>query len=162
MCPARFLPIDLDRHFQRCVEFLCDAFVCSYGNSDAFDAIGGAQGYRAGLEHMLATFPEGAVHVWRGDRIVGQLEMGIQPASGLGVVNLFYLASEERGRGLGAELHSHAIEVFRRHRVQTVRLSVSPTNVRALRYYAKHGWQDLGPRPDRPYVHSMELAISEQ
>jgi hypothetical protein len=60
MCPARFLPIDLDRHFQRCVEFLCDAFVCSYGNSDAFDAIGGAQGYRAGLVRRV-PFTYGAV-----------------------------------------------------------------------------------------------------
>jgi hypothetical protein len=28
-----------------------------------------------------------------------------------------------------------------------------------MRYYAKHGWRDLGPRPDRLHVHAMELEL---
>jgi ribosomal protein S18 acetylase RimI-like enzyme len=160
MNSARFLPIDISRDFQRCVEFLCDAFVCSYGNADEFERMGGAEAYRSGLRELVSAFPEGAVHVWREERIVGQIEMRIRPDSTLGVVNLFYLIPEERGGPLGAELQFYAIDVFRRHRASAARLSVSPSNIRAMAYYSKHGWRDLGPRPDRPYVHTMEFDVS--
>ncbi len=33
------------------------------------------------------------------------------------------------------------------------RLSISPTNQRALRFYVRRGWTDSGPRPDMPEVH---------
>jgi GNAT superfamily N-acetyltransferase len=159
MNSARFLPIDISTDFQRCVEFLCDAFVCSYGNTDEFERMGGAEAYRSGLQDLVSTFPEGAVHLWRQERIVGQVEMRISPDLAFGIVNLFYLIPEERGGPLGAEIQSYAIDVFRRHRVGTARLSVSPSNIRAMTYYSKHGWRDLGPRPDRPYVRSMEFDI---
>ena len=40
-----------------------------------------------------------------------------------------------------------------------VRLSVSPTNARALEYYRKYSWRDLGPRPDDASLRWMELSI---
>jgi ribosomal protein S18 acetylase RimI-like enzyme len=32
-------------------------------------------------------------------------------------------------------------------RVREIFLSVSPKNSTALKFYSKHGWKDLGPRP---------------
>lgn len=159
MIAARFLPIDLSRDFQTCVQFLCDAFVCSYGNADEFERMGGAAAYLSGLEDLVSTFPEGAIHVWRQERIVGQIEMRIRADSAIGVVNLCYLVPEERGGQLGTELQSCIINLFRKYGVETGRLSVSPSNTRAMKYYSKHGWRDLGPRPDRPYVHAMEFDV---
>jgi ribosomal protein S18 acetylase RimI-like enzyme len=159
MCAARFLPIDLARHFDLCLQFLSDAFVCSYGNADELERMGGPDAYRNGLRDSLATFPAGAVHVWNANAIVGQVEMRLRADLGVGVVNLFYLLPHERGRGLGSALQTYAVDVFRRHGFSKARLSVAPTNTRAMRYYAKHGWRDLGPRPDRLYVHAMELDL---
>lgn len=46
------------------------------------------------------------------------------------------------------------------HSVDTAQLSVSPTNARALAYYRKHHWRDLGLRPGRDDVHLMRRAIT--
>lgn len=47
MGSTTLLPINLNNDFQTCVDFLCDAFVCSYGNADEFEKMGGAGVYRA-------------------------------------------------------------------------------------------------------------------
>ncbi|MBH8555831.1 hypothetical protein I8751_26485 [Nostocaceae cyanobacterium CENA357] len=39
---------------------------------------------------------------------------------------------------------------------QSARLSVSPTNLVAMRFYLKQGWVDLGQREDAPEVHDLE------
>lgn len=156
----RFLPIDLSQHFDVCVEFLTDAFSCSYGDTEMLAAIGGAPEYRRGLERLLSVFPQGAVHLWRDAGIVGQVELNLRGS--VGHVNLLYLVPELRGSGLGELLHTYTVNVLRAHRVVEARLAVGPGNVRAMRYYSKHGWRDLGPRPDRPYVHGMTLDIAVQ
>lgn len=154
-----FKPIDLSADFDVCVRFLRDALVCSYGSTDMLEQMGGADAYLQGLEKSLADFPEGTIHIWAGRDIVGQIEMRIRPEPRIGFVNLFYLVPEQRGGPLGDKLQAYAVDVLRRHQVEKARLSVSPTNLRAMSYYTKHGWRDLGPRPDRPYVHAMELDV---
>jgi ribosomal protein S18 acetylase RimI-like enzyme len=157
----RFEPIDIVRHGDVCVLFRRDSFVCSFGEGRAFeDEPGGVPGYLEWLKGRLAAFPAGAVHAWRGDRIVGQIEAQIRPAPTGAYVNLFYLVPDERGTGAADKLHDFAVSLFKSHDAITARLSVSPTNARALRYYAKHGWRDLGVRPDHPEVHLMELVIA--
>jgi ribosomal protein S18 acetylase RimI-like enzyme len=72
--------------------------------------------------------------------IVGQIEMGkwrVDPA--VGFVNLFYLIPTYRGRGLGGQLHAHAVDFLKQLGYRTARLCVSPTNVRAVRFYQKNG-----------------------
>ncbi len=64
--------------------------------------------------------------------------------------------------GEGDDIHAYVVALFERHWLPSARLSVSPTNVRALRYYAKNGWRDIGPRPDHPRVNLMELTLSSR
>ncbi len=45
MSSMKFLPINLSDDFPTCVEFLCDAFVCSYGNTDELEWMGGVEVY---------------------------------------------------------------------------------------------------------------------
>lgn len=156
----RFSPIDLDAHFEKGLQFIRDAFVCSYGAIDKLDEIGGPEGYRSGLQQALSELPETIVHVWRCEELVGQVELSIHRDRALGFVNLFYLIPAARGCGMGRALHDYARDVFWRNGVSRARLSVAPTNTRALRFYAKRGWRDLGPRQDRPYVHAMELDLT--
>jgi len=116
-----------------------------------------SRGCRAASRHSQP----GHQHVWRNGTIVGQLEMIVMNTpKRLGYVNLFYLVPEMRGPGLGDALHQHAVSLFRGMGVDCMRLSVSPSNGRALRYYRKHGWKDLGPRPDAPHVNLMELSLT--
>jgi GNAT superfamily N-acetyltransferase len=154
-----FDPIDLSRHAAEAVAFRRDSYVCSFGSDEAF---GSDADYLAWLRERIASHPEGHVHVWDGVRLVGQMEMTVhRDREGIvsAYVNLFYLVPDLRGRGLGAVLH----ERFRAHMAQAAaqraRLSVSPTNTRAVAYYLKHGWRDLGPPPDDPRVRVMELDV---
>src|SRR5688572_11753690 len=149
----QFATIDLARHKDLCIAFRRDSYIVSFGDDRIFNDENGADGsgYIEWLADRIARFPEGHVHVWRGADIIGQLEIIVSPSSGY--VNLFYLKPEERGYGHGSALHEYAVALFRRHRVRVAGLSVSPTNQRALRYYARHGWRDLGPRAGAAHVH---------
>lgn len=152
----RFATIDFAAHASVCAAFRRDSYVCSFGHDGA-----GAEsaGYLERLPQRIADFPDGYVHVWLGDAIVGQLEMQIRAEPRHGYVNLFYLVEARRGAGFGDALHEYALAFMRRHGVATMQLSVSPTNARAVAYYRKHGWRDLGLRPGRDNVHLMQRDV---
>ena len=157
-----FATIELSRHADLCVCFRRDSFQCSFWDgAQRFDQESGRDGkkYLDWLQKRIAKLPEGCVHVLEDGRIVGQLEMRLREQPGLGYINLFYLIPEARGRGIGEELNRYAIETFQKLEVSQAQLSVSPSNYRALAYYRKHGWVDLGPRPGHPQVHLMEITI---
>lgn len=97
------------------------------------------------------------MHLLQGGVIVGQMELGsFKTDPSIGYVNLYYLAAEVRGTGLSSVLDNYATNYFVSRGFTSARLSVSPSNSRAIRFYEKHGWHDLGPRPGRPEVHLME------
>ena len=151
-----FRTIDLARDAQTAVAFRRDSYLCSFGTDEAF----AAESYLPWLRERISRQPLGQVHVWSGQAIVGQLEMIVQAHSPpSGYVNLFYLAAEWRGLGMGVALHEYVVEFMRRGGAALASLSVSPTNARALAYYRKQGWRDRGPRPDDASVRAMELSI---
>ena len=155
-----FKPIDLDAHASVCVAFRRDSFICSFGQDGFFQEEGlNAVHYIEWLRLRTARFPDGHVHIWRGDKIVGQMEMQILEEPRRGYVNLFYLVKEMRGAGVSSQLQDYAMDFMRRHGVQIAQLSVSPTNARALAFYRKHGWRDLGLRPGRDDVNLMECDV---
>jgi len=158
-----FSPIDLNVDAQVCVQFRRDSFLCSFG-IDGFLGEAGPNGthYLERLKNRQSRFPDGYVHVRWHDRIVGQIEMQILEEPRIGYVNLFYLIPEMRGTGAGTLLHAYAIAFCQRHGVRVMRLSVSPTNLRAMAFYRKHGWRDLGPRPGRENMNLMECIVPER
>jgi ribosomal protein S18 acetylase RimI-like enzyme len=155
-----FKTIDLDTHASVCIAFRRDSYICSFGEDGFFqeDGSDGVQ-YIEWLRLHINKFPDGYVHAWHGDKIVGQMEMQILEEPRHGYVNLFYLVEEMRGTGVSEELQEYAMDFMRRHRVQIAQLSVSPTNARALAFYHKHGWRDLGLRPGRDNVNLMECDV---
>ena len=162
MQPLQFRTIDLGKHAGLCVEFRRDAFACSFADGAArFEAESGEHGerYLDWLRQRIAELPEGCMHAWDADRIIGQIEMRLR-ADGRGYINLFYLTANARGCGAGDQLHDYAVHVLRQRAVTSTRLSVNLANVRAVAYYRKHGWVDCGPRPNTPDVNTFELAIT--
>ncbi|BAU41086.1 Acetyltransferase (GNAT) family protein [Leptolyngbya sp. O-77] len=154
-----FKPIDLAKHHQVCVQFRADAFVCSFGSAERFYEPNGAGAvqYLRWLERRIAELPNGCVHLWKTGQIIGQIELGRwKRDASVGYVNLFYLAPEYRGQGLGARLDEYAAEFFGQHGYGRARLSASPTNLVAIAFYQKRGWVDLGQRRDMPDTHYFE------
>ena len=155
--PLTFKTIDLILHSDICVDFRLDSFVASFGTADKFYAEGGADKYLQWLQAKIEKDPRTAVHAWLDGEIVGQMEMGLRrddPTKGH--VNLFYLRKDKRGCGLSQYLDQYAQDYFKSLGLSSALLAVSPTNGRALAYYKKMNWVDLGQNPEHPEIHMME------
>jgi ribosomal protein S18 acetylase RimI-like enzyme len=153
-----FAPIDIQSAANLAVRIRADSFACSFGSADRFHEFDGKGGerYLAWLAKRMEEMPGSCVHVWRDDAIVGQIEMGrFREDPGVGYVYLYYLLPALRDRGLGVHLDRYATAYLRQRGFQKARLNVSPTNHRAMKFYLKNGWIDLGPRVNHPEVHNM-------
>jgi len=161
MTHLTFRTIDLSKHSEGCVRFRRDSFACSFADGlQRFDAEYGPNGrkYVHWLSERIQEFPQGCVHAWSDDRVVGQIDS--RPRNdGTGKVNLFYLSPEVRDQGLGRQLNDYVVGVFRDAGIAHLQLSSSTENARAMRLYQACGWKDLGPRPGYPEVHNFELII---
>jgi ribosomal protein S18 acetylase RimI-like enzyme len=154
-----FKPIDLELHRNLVIEFREDSFVVSFGDATRFHEADkmGADRYLAWLKAKLEKNPQSVVHAWRDGKIIGQIELGhLKADPERGHVFLYYLAPEFRGQGLGKTLDQYAMNFFRNGGQREVRLSVSPTNLPAWKFYLKLGWKDIGPRPGHPEVHFFQ------
>jgi ribosomal protein S18 acetylase RimI-like enzyme len=157
-----FKPIDLLSDGETCVRFSEDAHIASFGNADRFHEKDGkgAERYLAWLKKERERDPFSCVHVWLDSKIIGQMTLGrLKADPGMGYVSLYYLIPEHRGSGLSRYLDEFACTYLKSLGFTLARLSVHPENVRALAYYRKHGWRDLGPRPDHPELNWMEKEI---
>lgn len=154
-----FRPIDLDLHKATCIKIREDSFVCSFGAAEKFHHEFGSDGerYVGFLMNRMQSLPNSCVHAWLENEIVGQVEVRrSRKRLDEGYVNLYYLTEKHRGSGLGTILDEYVEFYFRELRIKSAQLSVAPTNLRALKFYSKCGWKDLGPRPNHPDVNLME------
>lgn len=159
---VEFHPIDLERTKALCQRFEEDSFICSFGDSSGFHESDGLGGIRCieSLRSKLVADPACGVHLWQDSRIVGMLVMGahrLDPS--IGHVFLYYLIPEVRGTGLSQSMDDHAVAYLKGKGYQKARLCVSPTNTRAIRFYERRGWVDIGVHPTRPTVHLMEKPL---
>lgn len=157
--PLTFRTVDLSVHSEKCLQFRIDSYVVSFGQASQFYEECGADGskYIEWLQNKIAKDPASAVHVWEGDSLIGQMELGaFKNEPDVGNVNLYYLIPEKRGMGYSSFLDAYAVQYLKGRGLAKSRLSVSPTNLRAIRFYEKNGWKDIGPRPGHPSVHFME------
>ena len=156
-------PIQLDLHQDICVSFREDAFIASFGDSKRFheDDRKGKERYIDWLKGKSSQDPYSVVHVWRADKIIGQIEMGKHRGDpSCGYINLYYLIPSERGQGLGKFLDDHAMAYFKSQQLLRARLSVAHHNDQAIAFYEKMQWRNLGQREDDPSAMLMEKSVT--
>jgi len=153
----KFLPINLEQDREICLKFRIDSYVVSFGSALNFEKDGGASHYKEWLSKKIKNNPYSAVHIHLDKKIIGQIELG-QMKSDLetGMVNLYYLAPEYRGQNLSYYLDQYTVNFLKSLGCKKARLNVSPTNSRAIAFYQKNNWKDLGPNPNHTEVHMME------
>jgi ribosomal protein S18 acetylase RimI-like enzyme len=147
---------------ETCVRFRREMYVASFGTGEGLDEEMGPENekYLADLRAKIAQIPEGNVHLWHGEQIVGQMEMRlVDHEPHIGYVSLIYIAPEMRGQGLGRLLHEHALQVCRIREKRAMRLSVSLTNVPAIMFYRRLGWEMVGSRPNKEPMAIMEFPL---
>lgn len=162
MADLLFQTIDLSVHSALCVKFRLDSYLCSFADGqEQFEADSGKDGkdYIEWLQQRIIELPLGCVHVWEGTEVIGQIESRLRD-DGSGYVNLFYLTPEHRGSGKGRQLHDYAMSVFAARGVRIIQLTVSVQNSRALGFYQKLGWKNIGLRPGREDSLLFEYVIS--
>jgi ribosomal protein S18 acetylase RimI-like enzyme len=160
---CRIEPVNVARDGELCAAFRRSMYFASFGTNEGLEEEMGVHDalYLGQLREKIAEVPEGNVHLWRGERIVGQAEMRlVEGEPDVGYVSLFYVIPECRGQGLGRVLHAHALEVFRRRGMRVLRLSVSGTNAPALAFYRALGWNAVGTRPNQRPMTIMEYALA--
>ena len=69
------------------------------------------------------------------------------------------MAPEGRGSGLADQLLVLAQETLARSGFDRARLRVAARNARALRFYQRHGWADVGESPLLPGLRVFERAL---
>lgn len=145
-----FKPIDLSTRAELTVMFRIDAYICNDGSAEKFGKKNSPQAllYLAWIHEKLSFAPTSVVHAWLNDSIVGQCELGeYKDDPSIGYVHLYYIIPEMRGLGLADQLDQYAMNYFRQHGYQTVRLSVNKSNKRALKFYKRLGWAVVGNHP---------------
>jgi len=144
-----FTPINFENHASLCVKFRADSFLESFGTTEPFFEVDtdGVQ-YIEWLKGRIGATYNG-LHIWYQGNIIGQLELGRRKIEdNFGYVNLYYLIPEVRGKGFSSNLDEFATSYLKGLGYRKARLSVSPTNKRAIRFYLKNGWNDLGITSD--------------
>ena len=152
--PLAFRPVDFARHAELCVHFKREAYACSFGSDALFD-----DHFESDAAYLAWLRQRAAIHVWIDGEIVGQLEVALRADPEVSYVSLFYLVESERGTATGDAIHAHVVGLLRRHGSSVADLHVSGSNLRALRYYLKHGWRDLGAGPNGD-VHRMRFELA--
>lgn len=157
----QFKSINLQQHGDLCLQFIADTHLCSYGTLDDFLEDGQTpQRFLDRIAAKLADDPESCLYVWQGNSIVGQINFGTFVDPAIGYLSFFYVAPEWRGTDVAAEMDAFVTQRFRQDGYKTARLSVTAQNTRAMRFYLKCGWTDLGPREDNPATHNLEKHIA--
>ena len=93
--------------------------------------------------------PGSVVRVLSGDRVVGLVELdpGRDEQAGCGWISLLYMLPEYRGRGWAIQLLGYAFWFYENHDRSAVRLHVSENNARAITFYQRSGFVQIGRDP---------------
>ncbi len=153
-----FKPIDLQTHLNTCIAFEQDACLVNFGSEQRCQAEAGEHNehYTIWLRRYATAFPDGLIHVWQDNIIIGQLIFRLLE-NGSGYVNSFYLAPNQRGIGLGAQLHTYLVDNFKTRDCHYVRLRISASNQAALKFFQKHHWQFVQVDPVDSLMHIYAL-----
>ncbi|MGB1310709.1 MAG: GNAT family N-acetyltransferase [Leucothrix sp.] len=155
-----FKRADLQRDMASCIEFRRDSFQINYGAEKSFDVEMGLAGesYAASLFEFQAKFPDGVIHVWRDEIIVGQIEFYIEALfTDKAFIPMFYLIPSQRGSGIGSMMHDYLIETLRNSGCNGARIPVSSSNDRGVAFYKKHGWRYAKPDLRNSHVDLYQL-----
>lgn len=146
-----FKKVNLD-HLDICLKFRKDSYFCSFGSMDGALAELGENGeiYFSKMKERINDPQWNFIHVWHHQEIIGQIEFrNFSDLFGFGYVHLFYIKPEYRGVGLFKQLDEYVKKTLSSQKCRGVMLSVSQTNLRALKTYEQHGWKYYSQNPKK-------------
>jgi len=157
----QFKSIDVEQHSAWCIQFAEDTELCSFGAVDGFreEDLRGRERFIERIKLKLSQDTASCVHVWKDGDIIGQIHLGQFSEPTVGYLNFFYVVPAWRGRGVAKIMETYVTTWLEQRDFKSALLSVTMFNERAFRFYKRCGWEDLGPREDRPNIHNMRKIL---
>ncbi|MFZ7132115.1 MAG: GNAT family N-acetyltransferase [Eubacteriales bacterium] len=152
-----FRRINLEKDKNTIMRFRKETHNISFGSDVPFDK----EAYIERMENRIYRFPHGQIIVEEDDKSIGQLGLLIEEYCGatIGYVNLCYLVSQYRRKGIGKELIRYAENFFIQSKVFEYHLRVSATNYAAIGFYKKVGMVRLVEENERFPVWRMKKVL---
>ena len=124
-----------------------DAWQTVYGGLEGFD---GPAFFRDACHEAIGA-PDALCDVMLHSEPVGVIQLAPDRFADrkIGYIPFLYLKPELRGRELGIQLIGHAVSFFRKRGRTHLQICVSPNNRRAMAFYRKYGFQEVGSMPGR-------------
>ncbi len=142
----KFEFINVDEHFKTCVDFRRDSYFCSFDTYLGYEE--SIVGYEARMREHISDNRWYYIHIWSSGELIGQLEFrSYSELPSTGYVHLIYLVPKYRGLGIAALAHEFISNALGSAGCKQVLLSVSQTNIRAIKHYTRFGWSYLKPNP---------------
>ncbi|MBR3555325.1 MAG: GNAT family N-acetyltransferase [Oscillospiraceae bacterium] len=122
-----------------------ETWIASHGTDLGFSDI-----YLTKARASAQADPMTVLEVYAGETPCGMLELSPQKGAGEGAghITLLFLEREFRDQGLGVQLLGQAVSYYRKLGRKFLRLHVSDTNIKALKFYENWGFHRADAEPD--------------
>ncbi len=142
-----YLPMDVDsveggRTYLRRYR---ETWIASHGTDLGFSDI-----YLTKARASAQADPMTVLEVYAGETPCGMLELSPNKGAGEGAghITLLFLERDYRDQGLGVQLLGQAISYYRKLDRRFLRLHVSDTNIKAIKFYKSWGFTKADAEPD--------------
>jgi ribosomal protein S18 acetylase RimI-like enzyme len=139
-----FIPVAIEDTLNLCIQFRRDAHKVSFGSYEGFSV----SDTTSWFQRLLSFTDFGFYHVTQDSEIIGQIEYRYalvdEQGEKYGYINLLYLLPDFRGNGLGLKLQEYILAQLKTEHCKYAQLRYIPTNIQAIAFYRKHGWEDVG------------------
>ena len=141
-----FKPINIDADFSYCLEFRRDSYFCSFGTYDNYE--NSVIDYESKMRQRTIDSHWYYYHIWCCNEIIGQLEFrSFYDLPETGYVHLIYVIPKYRGKDIAKLAQKFIADTLIINNCKNAMLSVSRTNIRAIKHYKRFGWRYLKPNP---------------
>ena len=122
-----------------------ETWIASHGTDLGFSDI-----YLTKARANALADPMTVLEVFAGEEPCGMLELSPHKGAGEGAghITLLFLERDYRDRGLGVQLLGQAVSYYRTLGRKRLRLHVSDTNIKAMKFYESWGFRRVDAEPD--------------
>ncbi len=122
-----------------------ETWIASHGTDLGFSDI-----YLTKARANALADPMTVLEVFAGEEPCGMLELSPHKGAGEGAghITLLFLERDYRDRGLGVQLLGQAVSYYRKLGRKFLRLHVSDTNIKAMKFYESWGFRRVDAEPD--------------
>ncbi|MGI5979076.1 MAG: GNAT family N-acetyltransferase [Oscillospiraceae bacterium] len=137
-----FEPMDLTKDAELYRQCYRDGWIAAHGSDRGYVD----EPYLRNARAISARDPRCLMKTYSGDKFAGIIELDPDRMAneGAGWVSFCYIVPELRGQDFGVQLLGHAVSYFRGQGRQSLRLHVSEKNERAISFYQKYAFREIG------------------